>query len=150
RALSACVLADEMIVDRRKRQQAGNRCVIFIESAIAKDENRIAIADRKRRPPAESIERAAQLFFSAVCAEQSFKRRREKIPAAYAAKFFQIAIRQYRMRQLQRVAVLRSLPQNVALSPEVTGERHYQLFANRIDCRIRHLREELLEVVEEG
>ena len=53
------------------------------------------------------------------------------------------------MRQLERVAVLRRLIQNVALGADVAGERHHQLLADRIDRWVRHLREELLEIVEQ-
>ena len=73
----------------------------------------------------------------------------QQIAGGNAAQFFEIAIGEQRMRQLQRVAVLRSLVQNVALGADVAGERHHQLFADRIDGRIRHLREQLLEVMEQ-
>ena len=53
------------------------------------------------------------------------------------------------MRQLQRVAVLRRFRQNVALVADIAGERHHHLFANGVDGRIGHLREELLEIVEQ-
>ena len=53
------------------------------------------------------------------------------------------------MRQLERVAVLRRLIQNVALGADVADERHHQLFADGVDGRIGDLREELLEVVEQ-
>ena len=46
------------------------------------------------------------------------------------------------------MAVLRRLIQEIALASDEAGERHDQLFANRIDGRIGHLGEELLEVVE--
>ena len=53
------------------------------------------------------------------------------------------------MRQLERVAVLRRLIENVALGADVADERHDQLFADGVDGRIGDLGEELLEVVEE-
>ena len=52
------------------------------------------------------------------------------------------------MRQLQHVAVLRRLLQDIALAADVADQRHHHLFPDGIDGRIRHLREELLEVVE--
>ena len=53
------------------------------------------------------------------------------------------------MRQLQRVAVLRGLFQDVALGSDVAGERHHQVFANGVDGGIRNLREKLLEVMKQ-
>src|SRR5882757_9250466 len=53
------------------------------------------------------------------------------------------------MRQLQRVAVLRRLYEDVALGSDVADERHHHLFTNGIDRRVGHLRKQLLEVVEE-
>ena len=53
------------------------------------------------------------------------------------------------MLQLEGVAVLRGLVQDVALGADVAGERHDHLFADGVDGRIGDLREELLEVVEE-
>ncbi len=53
------------------------------------------------------------------------------------------------MRELEGVAVLRRLVEDVALGADVADERHDQLFANGIDGRIGDLGEELPEVVEE-
>src|ERR1700722_18054910 len=53
------------------------------------------------------------------------------------------------MRQLQHVAVLGLLLENVALAADVTEQRHHGFFANGIDGRIRDLREQLLEITEE-
>jgi hypothetical protein len=53
------------------------------------------------------------------------------------------------MLHAQQVAVLGSLVENVLLAPDVADERHHHLFADRVDGRIGHLREQLLEVVEQ-
>ena len=53
------------------------------------------------------------------------------------------------MRQLQHVAVLGRFLENVALAADIADQRHHHLFANGIDWRIRHLGEELLEVIEQ-
>ena len=47
------------------------------------------------------------------------------------------------------MTVLGHFGENVALAADVAGERHHDLFANRVNGRIRDLREELLEVVEQ-
>ena len=53
------------------------------------------------------------------------------------------------MAQLQRVAVLRRLVEDVSFASDVGVERHHQAFANRIDRGIGDLREGLLEIIEQ-
>jgi len=45
--------------------------------------------------------------------------------------------------------MLRSLVQDVALGADEALQRHHDFFANRVDGRIGHLREQLLEVIEQ-
>ena len=66
-----------------------------------------------------------------------------------AAQFFQVVVGQDRMRELQRMAMLRRLGQQVALGADVGAQRHDQILADRVDRRIGHLRKQLLEVVEQ-
>ena len=53
------------------------------------------------------------------------------------------------MRQLERVAVLWRLIEDVALSADVADQRHHHLLADGVDRRVCYLREKLLEVVEQ-
>ena len=53
------------------------------------------------------------------------------------------------MAQLQRMAVLGRLIEDVSFAPDVAVERHDQVFADRIDGRVGHLSESLLEIVEQ-
>src|SRR6266849_9070847 len=53
------------------------------------------------------------------------------------------------MHQLEHVAILGIFRENVALASDIADERHHDLFANRVNGRIRDLREELLEIVEQ-
>jgi hypothetical protein len=53
------------------------------------------------------------------------------------------------MRQLQHVTVLGRFRENVALASDIADKRHHNLFANRVNGRIRNLREELLEIVKQ-
>ena len=48
-ALRARSLADEMVMHRGSGEQAGNRGVVRIDSAIGKNQNRCAVLDRQRR-----------------------------------------------------------------------------------------------------
>ena len=53
------------------------------------------------------------------------------------------------MAKLQRMAILRRLFEDVPLGTDVAVQRHHQIFADRIDSRVRHLREHLLEIAEQ-
>ncbi len=92
----------------------------------------------------------AQALFTILSSEERGQRGGEKIARRDAAQLFEIAIGEDGMRQLESVAVLGRLIENVALSSDVADERHDQLFADGVDGRIGDLSEELLEVVEEG
>ena len=98
---------------------------------------------------AQIVERVAQAGFAICSAEERGQRGGEQIAGGDAAQLFQIAIGQDGMRQLEGVAVLRRLIEDVALGADVADERHDEFFADGIDGRIGDLREELLEVVEE-
>ncbi len=59
----------------------------------------------------------------------------------------ELLVAENRMRHAQPVRVLLGRLQQIQLRPDVTVHRHDDLLADRIDGRIRDLREELLEVV---
>ena len=149
RHLRAGLLAHQAIVHRGHRQQAGNRRVGRIDAAVGEDQQRVAGIDGERGAGAQVVERVLQARLAILGAEQRRQRGRQQIARGDAAQLFQIAIGEDRMRQLERVAVLRRLVQNVALRADVADQRHHQLFADGIDGRIGDLREELLEVVEQ-
>ncbi len=149
RDLRARAFAHQMIVHRRQRQQARNRSLLFIDAAVGKNQQRIAVLDRQRSPPAQPSRRAPDPRSPPSTRNSVGSVDARKSPCDTRRSFSRSRVGQNRMRQLQRVAVLRRLVQNVALGADVAGQRHHQLFANRIDRRIRHLREQLLEVVEQ-
>ena len=120
-----------------------------IDAAIGEDEQRVAGVDGVRGAGAQIVERVLQAVFAIRGAEQRGQRGGQQIARGDAAQLFQIAVGQDGMRQLEGVAVLRRLVQNVALGADVADERHHQLFADGVDGRIGDLREELLEVVEQ-
>ena len=53
------------------------------------------------------------------------------------------------MAQLQRVAVLGRLFEDVSFGADVAVQRHHQAFANGIDRRVGDLREGLLEIIKQ-
>ena len=149
RDLRAGLLADQVVVHGGQRQQAGDGRVVLVHAAVGENQQGVARLDGQRRAAAELVERALQALLAVLHREKHGQRGGEEIALRDAAQLFQIAIGQDGLRQLERVAVLRRLVQDVALGADVAGERHHHLFADRIDGRIGHLREQLLEVIEQ-
>ena len=65
------------------------------------------------------------------------------------ADLLQIGIGQNRLFDPDAAAGLRILIHQIRLGADAGRQRHHQLFADRIDRRIGHLREQLLEIFEE-
>jgi hypothetical protein len=149
RHLRAALLAHQVIVHRGQSQQAGNRGVVGVQAAVRENQQRVARLDGQRRAPAELIERPLQTFRAFIGGEQQGQRGGQKIALRHAAQLFEIAIGEDGMLQLERVAMHRRLVEQVALVADVAGERHHHLFANGVDGRIGHLREELFEIVKQ-
>ena len=149
RHLGAGLVAHQAIMHGGHGQQAGNRRIGRIDAAVGENQQRVAGVDGVRGAGAQIVQRVLQARLAIGGAEERRQRGGQQIARRDAAQLFQIAIGQDRMRQLERVAVLRRLVQNVALRADVADQRHHQLFANGIDGRIGDLREELLEVVEQ-
>src|SRR5581483_5059266 len=149
RHLRARLLADEVVVDRGQGQQTRDGGVVLVDAAIREDQERVAGLDRERSAPAELIERPLQSLLAVGDREERRQRIGEEIALRDTAQLLQIAIREDRVRQLQRVAVPRRLVQDVALGADITDERHHHFFADRVDRRIGDLRKELLKVVEQ-
>ena len=148
--LGARLFADQVIVDRGHGQQAGDGSVFFVDAAVGENQQRVAGLDGQRGAPAQLGERALQTLGAVFDGKQHGQRGGQEIALADAAHLFQIAIGEDGMRQLQGVAVLRRLVEDVALGADVAGERHDHLFADGVDGRVGDLREQLLEVDETG
>src|ERR1035441_7266876 len=87
--------------------------------------------------------------FPVLGAEKCGERRGQQVAGRDTAQFLEVAIGEYGMRQLERVAVFGCFLKDVALGTDVADERHHEFFTNRINGRVGDLGEELLEVVEE-
>ena len=90
--LGAGLFAHEVVVHRRQREQTRDRCVLFVDAAVGKDEDAVSRLDRQRCAAAEAGERAFQFLFAAVGAEEHRQRGREEIALRYAAELLQIAV----------------------------------------------------------
>ena len=146
--LVARSLANQMIVNGRKRQQAGDRRVFVVHAAVGQNQQRVTGLDRQRSAAAKSFNRFLELLIAALHAEQHGQAGRQEISPAHAAQLLQPPVGNHRMAQLQRVAIFRRLFQDVPFASDIGIEGHHQPFANRIDRRVGDLRESLLEITE--
>ena len=149
RHLRPGLFAHEAVMHGRHGQQARYRRIGRIDAAVRKNQQRVAGIHGMGRAVAQIVERVLQASLPVCGTKERWQRGGQQIARGDAAQFLKITVGQDRVRQLQRMAVIRRFLQNVALGANVADERHHQFLANGIDGRIRHLRKELLEIVEQ-
>ena len=146
--LSARFFTNQVVMHGGEREQAGDGGVVPIDAAVGENQQRVSGLDGQRGAAAQLIEPALQAARAFFHGEQHGQGIGQKIAARDAAQLFQVGVGQNGMGQLERMAVLRRLIENIALGADVTDQRHHHLFADGVDGRIGHLREKLLEIIE--
>src|SRR5262245_60645895 len=101
-------------MDGGKRQQTGDGRIVRVHAAIRKNEKRIPGLDGERGATTELRQSALETLFTFVYGEQHWQGRSQEIALRDATQFFQVAVGEDGMRQLECVAVLRRLRQDVA------------------------------------
>ena len=139
--------AHEVMVHCAGRDQRADRHAVGGDRAVGQHDQAHAVGDRLARFVADAIERFEQSGFAGTARERDVDRAR--LPAAVVDSlqrrdFF---VGQDRMRDAQPVRVRLRHLQHVRFGPDVALERHDHFFADRVDRRVRDLREQLLEVV---
>ena len=141
--------ADEVVVQAGDRQQRGDRRVPLIHVVVGQHQERGAFGDLLLGALEHFLERLAQLLAPAVRREEHIQVARDHLGPAGAAQPQHVLRGEDGMVQLELPAMLGGLDQQVALAADEAHEGHHQLLAQRVDGRIGHLREKLLEVIEE-
>ena len=136
-------------VDRRSRQKRRNRRGILRWIAVGENEDSVIGTHRLDRVGSEFLQRKFQR--SASAAGRELQRQQFGLEVLLADRFEpgEFIVGDDRTRQFDQPGVERGVDQNVAPVADVGGEAHHQFFTDRVDRRIGHLGEELLEVVEE-
>ena len=80
RNLGACLFAHEMVVHSCQSEQARNGCVLFVHTAVGKNDDGIAGLNCQRCAAAETIQRALEFLCATLHPEEHGKHRRKKIP----------------------------------------------------------------------
>ena len=133
---------DQRAVDGRQseddRDRRGGRV------PVRQDDDPRAGSDGLDGAPAEVLEGDVQRL------GESRRQGRDGIAAVGdLGKAVKFVVSQDRATELDQASVFRRLLQNVPAVADVGHQRHHELLADRVDRRVGHLREELVEAVEE-
>ena len=145
----ARALADEMVVHACGREQARNRRELHVHAAVRQDDDRVALFDRLARAPLQILERARQTGAAGVGVEQHRQRHGLESALADMAQPRELVVVDDGRLHLDLTARLGPRLQQIRLGADRRAHRRHQLFANRVERRVRHLREQLREVVVE-
>ena len=92
RHLIARLLANQMIVNGGKRQQAGYRRMLVVHAAVGENQQRVAGLDGQRGRRQSVLDGFFELLFAALHAEDHGQGGGQKIAPAHAAQFLQAPV----------------------------------------------------------
>lgn len=116
---------------------------------VAQDQKPIAFLDRLGRLAAQLFHRRAEPVRPLGHAEQHAQGLAPEMRVLELPDFLEVRIGQDRLFDSDPAAGFRMLLHEIGLGPDVRDQRHDQLLADRVDRRVGHLSEQLLEVFEE-
>ena len=141
--------ADQMMMHGRRREQRRNRNAIRPDHAVGQDDDVIAAVHRLLGALAEAVQRLAHAGGAGrgVIGDVERLGVEAVLDMADAADLLEILIGEDRLAHLEPLLLRRALViENVRARADEGDEAHHQFFADRIDRRIGHLREVLLEI----
>ena len=145
----ALALANEVVMHASGRQQAGDSRVMRIHAPVGEDEDRTASFDSLRRAAAQSVHRAIHRARPFVGRKEERQRRRLDAGPVDRLDLLEVSLREDRAGQPELTSVKGRLLEQIALSAEVDADRRHELLADRVERRVAHLGEQLLEVGEQ-
>ena len=143
-------LADQVVVYGGSGKQSGDRHSILADQPVRQDDDVEAFLDGALGPFAERVERRLHAFGATVGGEGRVQRLGLEVivgDVANGADLFQVLVAQDRLAHF-KAAQLALIVQveDVRTRADEGDEAHHQLFADRVDRRVRHLGEVLLEI----
>ncbi len=151
--LGARALADQVMMHPGDGEQGRDRRHRPRMAAIAEDDEIVAGSDHLAGVTAQGVHRLFQSLFALVDGEQDRQRDRFEIARTLAVQLpqlVQLVVFEDRRFQLDLPGGARRRFEQVVLGADGRLHRHDEFFADAIHRRIRHLREQLLEVVVEA
>ena len=142
--------ADQVVVHRRGGQQAGDLDPVRPDIPVGQDQHGGApVLDGPAGFLAQGVHGLRQRPRGCGLRENRRQRLRLEPGLVQGLDAGQLAIGQHRPHELELAAMLRRLREEVLLRADGCPQRGHQLFTDGVQGRIGHLREELLEVVEQ-
>ena len=142
--------ADQMMMHRTGRQQRGDGHAVGAGGAVGQDDDVLARAHSLLGALAELVERLAHGGGAVVGAKGDVERDGAELVVgdlADAPDALQIVVGQDRMRRLEPLLLRGAFEvEQVRPRPDEGHERHDELLADRVDRRVGHLGEVLLEI----
>ena len=151
--LRARLLTDEMVVDRTREQQRRDRCVHLVGVAVREHDDARAARDRITDERAHVVERRPQSLAAVGDAVQAADHHALEVRMGAVVvdvdDLGEIVVVDDGERQLQLTAAVRSGREQVRLGADAGAHGGDDLLADGVERRVRHLCEQLLEVVEQ-
>ncbi len=136
---------------RARREEDRDGGTPAVHAAIAQHDEARAVVDgllgRLAQGDQRALERRSRIGRLRVEDRREHAHREVAEHAAHERR--ELVVGEHRLRQLEQAALPRRLDEQVAFASDAARERHHELLPDRIDRRVRHLRELLLEVPEE-
>ena len=146
-ALRAGALADQMMMQTAHGQQSRDRSLFGRNAAIRQNEDVAALFDQIVRLGAKRVHRGFEALRALFRVKGDVERRGGKFAAGDAFELRELLVAEDRRLQLDQVAAFRLRIEQVALATDGRDRRRDDFLADAVNRRVRHLREELLEVV---
>ncbi len=144
--LQARPLAHEVVVHRGDREQRRDRDAFGAEVPVGEDQDVHAAGERLVGLPADPLERRVEPAGALGDRPGDVERVRLEDGRVDLAQALELLVPQDRLRDHELVCVLGRLAEQVPLGADARRDAHHDRLARRVDRRVRHLREELLEV----
>ena len=148
-AAEPLAFADEVMVHRADGEQHRDRDLGRFSAAVAEDEDGFAGIDRRGCAAAEILQRSLEIRGTDLRVEEAEERLRLEGGVVDLAKRMELVVEEERAVDTDHLGMFGRLGQPGLATPEARRKRHDDLLSDRVDRRIRHLGEELLEVVVE-
>jgi hypothetical protein len=145
----ASPLEYKMVVNGGDGEQRRDRGAARAELAVGQDDDVHPFGDRLARLAADTVDRLAHPGRSLGDRPGDVDRARRVDVMVDVAQRLELAVEQDRLVEQELVGVLGGLFEHVALVAQARRQAHHDFLADRVDRRVCHLREQLLEVGEQ-
>ena len=141
--------AHQVVVDGDDRQQRRHRHPLGAEVAVRQDQDVRPVVDLRGASSHSAAQAPLHPVDAALDRPGDVQRRRVEDLVRDLAQLLELMVAQDRLGDHQLVGLLGGLGQQVDLGADAGLQAHDHVLADRIDRRVGHLREQLLEVREQ-